>query len=152
MIIICGKTIAEVERDLEMAKQAIASGMPYGIGGATLADVAQALRGLQQMVGGAVAPITNPNYIAPTEEYDVDEIYCPYCDEPYDGEYCENCGYDSNCEDGCEDCEDCDCECGHSRCHHCEDEEMSADMIDHITNQYGLPSAWGEIMKKMLGL
>lgn len=154
MIIICGKTIAEVERDLEMAKQAIASGMPYGVGGETLADMAQAMRGLKQMVGGAVAPITNPNYVAPAEVEDEDEIYCPYCGEPYDGEYCENCGYDPNedYEDDCKDCEDCDCECGHSCCREYKDEELSSEMIDHITNQYGLPSAWGEIMKKMLGL
>ena len=105
MIIICGKTIAEVERDLEMAKRAIASGMPYGIGGENLSDVEQAMAMLK---GGAVAPITNPNYVAPVECEDEDEIYCPYCGEPYDGDYCEHCGYDPNedFEDECEDCSD----------------------------------------------
>lgn len=62
MIIICGKTIAEVERDLEMAKQAIASGMPYGVGGATIEDAEKGLEMMRSMMGGAVAPISNPNY------------------------------------------------------------------------------------------
>lgn len=65
MIIICGETIAEVERDLEMAKQAIASGMPYGVGGATIEDAEKGLEMMRSMVGGAVAPISNPNYTAP---------------------------------------------------------------------------------------
>ena len=65
MIIICGKTIAEVERDLEMAKRAIATGAPMDIGGATMADVEQAMRGLRSAVGADNAPIDNPNYTAP---------------------------------------------------------------------------------------
>ena len=134
MIIICGKTIAEVERDLEMAKMAVASGMPCGIGGATIEDVEQAMATMRSMMGGN-APIDNPNYVGvpPIEDEDED-TYCPECGNSLDEDgYCDNCGYpDSECED--------------------EDEEMSTDMIDHITNQYGLPSAWSEIMKKMLGL
>lgn len=122
MIIICGKTIAEVERDLELAKQAIASGAKVGIGGATLADVEKAMEMLHSAAGGEVA-ITNPNYIGVPPIEDEDEIYCPICDEPYDGEYCEHCGYDPNTDD-CE-CE-CDCCCG---CHSddCEDEEEEVD-------------------------
>lgn len=121
MIIICGKTIAEVERDLELAKQAIASGAKVGIGGATLADVEKAMEMLHSAVGGEVA-ITNPNYIGVPPVEDEDEI-CPICDEPYDGYYCENCGYDPDTDD-CE-CE-CDCCCG---CHSddCEDEEEEVD-------------------------
>ena len=119
MIIICGKTIAEVERDLEMAKQAIASGMPYGVGGATIEDAEKGLEMMQAMMGGAVAPISNPNYDPcdgcphwkPNNECEVgyecedeDEDICPECvatcDEGWNGEVCDNCGY------GCEDDED----------------------------------------------
>lgn len=146
MIIICGKTIAEVERDLEMAKRAIASGMPYGIGGENLSDVEQAMAMLK---GGAVAPITNPNYVAPVECEDEDEIYCPYCGEPYDGEYCENCGYDPN-EDYEDECEDCDGECGHSCCRECEG--ITAEDVDEFTKAMGLPSAWADKVKQILGL
>ena len=149
MIIICGKTIAEVERDLEMAKRAIASGMPYGIGGENLSDVEQAMAMLK---GGAVAPITNPNYVAPAEVEDEDEIYCPYCGEPYDGYYCENCGYDPDCEDECEDCEYCDGECGHSCCRECEGDGITAEDVDEFTKAMGLPSVWADRVKQMLGL
>ena len=101
MIIICGKTIAEVERDLEMAKQAIASGMPYGVGGATIEDAEKGLEMMRSMMGGAVAPINNPNYTAPADLEDEDEDICPECgatyDEGWNGEVCDNCGY------GCED-------------------------------------------------
>lgn len=104
MIIICGKTIAEVERDLEMAKQAIASGMPYGVGGATIEDAEKGLEMMRSVMGGAVAPIDNPNYIAPADLEDEDEDVCPECgatyDEGWDGEVCDSCGY------GCEDEED----------------------------------------------
>lgn len=117
MIIICGKTIAEVERDLEMAKQAIASGMPYGVGGATIEDAEKGLEMMRSMVGGAVAPISNPNYTppcglmscdhcncdhCPCDEEDEDE--CPSCGATYpdwDGEHCDDCGY--SCEDEEED-------------------------------------------------
>ena len=101
MIIICGKTIAEVERDLEMAKQAIASGMPYGVGGATIADAEKGVEMMRSMMGGAVAPIDNLNYTAPADLEDEDEDTCPECgatyDEGWNGEVCDNCGY------GCED-------------------------------------------------
>ena len=151
MIIICGKTIAEVERDLEMAKRAIASGMPYGIGGENLSDVEQAMAMLK---GGVVAPITNPNYVAPAEVEDEDEIYCPYCGEPYDGEYCENCGYDPNedYEDECEGCEYCDGECGHSCCRECEEDGITAEDVDEFAKDMGLPSAWADMVKKIMGL
>ena len=101
MIIICGRTIAEVERDLEMAKQAIASGMPYGVGGATIEDAEKGLEMMWSMMGGAVAPIDNPNYTASADLEDEDEDICPECgatyDEGWNGEVCDNCGY------GCED-------------------------------------------------
>ena len=137
MIIICGKTIAEVERDLEMAKQAIASGMPYGVGGETIEDVEQAMGMLHSAVGGAVAPISNPNYEPPHSC----GCSCDYCD----------CG-------GCEDeeeypCEDCEGEC--EGCdNYCEDglDGLTADDVDHITASYGLPKPWAEIVKQILGL
>lgn len=93
MIIICGKTIAEVEHDLEMAKRAIASGMPYGVGGATIEDAEKGLEMMRSMLGDAVEPISNPNYIAPDPWEDVCDCECECCD-----------GY---CDDEC----DCDC-CG----------------------------------------
>ena len=105
MIIICGKTIAEVERDLEMAKLAVASGMPCGIGGATIEDVEQAMATMRSMMGGN-APIDNPNYVGvpPIEDEDED-TYCPECGNALDEDgYCDNCGYpDSECEDEEED-------------------------------------------------
>ena len=88
MIIICGKTIEEVERDLAMAKAAIASGMPYGVGGATIEDAERGLEMMQAMMGGAVAPISNPNY-DPCNG-------CPHwkpnneCEVSYE---CDDCGY-----------------------------------------------------------
>lgn len=113
MIIICGKTIAEVERDLEMAKRAIATGAPMGIGGATIADVEKAMRGLRSAMGESNPPIDNPNYTAPCGlmscdhcnhdncPYDDDEIeYCPVCDCELDEDgYCDNCGYPDEDED-----------------------------------------------------
>ena len=114
MIIICGKTIAEVERDLEMAKRAIATGAPMGIGGATIADVEQAMRGLRSAMGESNPPIDNPNYTAPCGLMscdhcnsdncpydDEDEVeYCPVCDCELDEDgYCDNCGYPDEDED-----------------------------------------------------
>jgi hypothetical protein len=120
MIIICGKTIAEVERDLEMAKQAIASGMPYGVGGATIEDAERGLEMLSAIADNA--PIDNPNYVPPhscgcscdyctcnvcggceDEEEEEDVDICPECgadyDEGWDGESCTNCGYGEEDED-----------------------------------------------------
>ena len=112
MIIICGKTIAEVERDLEMAKQAIASGMPYGVGGATIADAEKGVEMMRSMMGDAVASISNPNYDPcdgcphwkPNNECEIgydcdneDEDTCPECGadhyDGWDGECCPECGY-----------------------------------------------------------
>ena len=133
MIIICGKTIAEVERDLEMAKVAIATGAPMGVGGATIEDVEQALRGLKSAMGESNPPISNPNYDP--------RWSCPECGAEYpayDGECCDDCGY------------------GYEN----EEEELTADNldglsaeeVDHITAKYGLPSVWADIMKKILGM
>ena len=103
MIIICGKTIAEVERDLEMAKAAIATGAPIGVGGATMADVEQAMRGLRSVVGEDNTAIDNPNYTSPCGcncgcgcscyEEDEDEDTCPECGGRMVDGYCEDCDF-----------------------------------------------------------
>ena len=152
MSIICGKTIAEVERDLEMAKMAIASGAPMGIGGATIGDVEKAMEMLHSAVGGDVA-ITNPNYIGVPPIEEEDEEICPNCGEWWDGCYCECCGYDPDNEDECCGCDECDCECGHSCCN-CEDEDESvtAEDVDEFAKDLGLPSYWADWAKRVLGL
>ena len=150
MIIICGRTIAEVEHDLEMAKAAIATGAPIGVGGATLADVEQAMRGLHTAMGEH-SPTEHKCDCACgggicygcgcAEEEEVE--YCPVCDCELDEDgYCDNSGYPDEEED-----EE-------------EDEELSADNldgltaeeVDRITEQYGLPKAWAAVMKSVLGL
>jgi hypothetical protein len=103
MIIICGKTIAEVERDLEMAKQAIASGMSYGVGGATIEDVEQAMAGLRSAVGEDNTAIDNSNCTSPCGcncgcgcscyEEDEGEDTCPECGGYMVDGYCEDCGF-----------------------------------------------------------
>lgn len=55
MIIICGRTIEECEKDLAMAKKAIETGMPMGCGGATVEDAEMALTALKRTVGGYTA-------------------------------------------------------------------------------------------------
>lgn len=64
MIIICGRTIEECENDLAMAKQAMATGMPMGFGGATLEDAEQAFAALKRTIGGYTA--------IPEEEIELD--------------------------------------------------------------------------------
>ena len=134
MIIICGKTIAEVERDLEMAKAAIATGAPIGVGGATIEDVEKALHGLRSAAGENNSPISNPNYDS--------RWSCPECgaDYPYwDGELCANCGYDYYADEKEE------LTAGNL-------DGLSAEEVDHIAAKYGLPSVWADIMKKILGM
>jgi hypothetical protein len=135
MIIICGKTIAEVERDLEMAKQAIASGMPYGIGGETIKDVEQAMDMLSAVADNA--PISNPNYEPPHSC----GCSCDYCD-------CNVCG---GCEDEEDDpCEDCEGEyegCGN----YCED-GLSEKDIDRILERLGVPKTLYDLVRQELGL
>lgn len=89
MIIICGNSIEEIEQNLHMAKMAVASGAPCGVGGATMADVEKALRMAEHM--GLPTAILNPNY-----DPDPAPWCCPDCGEMsgYDAETdsCENCG------------------------------------------------------------
>ena len=88
MIIICGNSIEEIEQNLHMAKMAVASGMPCGIGGATMADVEKALRMAEHM--GLPTAISNPNYnpeahlwhcpdCGEMADYDPDTDTCDYC-------------------------------------------------------------------------
>lgn len=154
MIIICGRTIAEVEHDLEMAKAAIATGAPIGVGGATLADVEQAMRGLRSAMGEH----------SPTEHKcdcacaggtcygcgcaDEEEVeYCPICGCELDEDgICDNCGYP--CEEEEEDeeltLEDID--------RLVDKYNISAEEVDDIVNKYGLPTICGEMVKRALGL
>lgn len=160
MIIICGKTIAEVERDLEMAKRAIATGAPMGIGGATIADVEKAMAMLKGECG-AVTPISNPNYTPPCGPMscdhcnydhcpcdDEDEVeYCPVCDCELDEDgYCDNCGYPDEDEDEDED-EDIRSECGD----YCED-GLSEKDIDRILDALGIPKTLYDLVRRELGL
>jgi hypothetical protein len=72
-----------------MAKQAIASGMPYGVGGATIEDAEKGLEMMQAMMGGVVAPIDNPNYTPPCGLVSCDHCNCDHCpcdDEDEDDE------------------------------------------------------------------
>jgi hypothetical protein len=153
MIIICGRTIAEVEHDLEMAKAAIATGAPIGVGGATLADVEQAMRGLYTAMGEH----------SPTEH----KCACEHTDCACGGGICYGCGC---AEEEVEICPVCDCELDEDGyCDNCgnyteedevEDEELSADdldgltaeEVDRITERCGLPKAWAAVMKSVLGL
>jgi hypothetical protein len=56
MIIICGNSIAEVEQDLAMAKMAMASGAPVGLGGYSIEDAERAL----QMLKNSNLPTPTP--------------------------------------------------------------------------------------------
>lgn len=170
MIIICGRTIAEVEHDLEMAKAALATGAPIGVGGATLADVEQAMRGLHTAMGEhspterkCACEHTDCACAGGTcfgcgcaEEEEVE--ICPVCDCELDEDgYCDNCGYPDEEEEEEEDepycpyCESCSCAKNER-----EDEDglddLTAEEVDRITEKYGLPKAWAAVMKSVLGL
>ena len=89
MIVICGNSIAEVERDLELAKRAMASGMPCGVGGATIEDAEKGLEMMRSMCGVDTAPISNPNYVAP-KSYDCNCGCCDCEDEEKEDEWYED--------------------------------------------------------------
>lgn len=127
MIIICGKTIAEVERDLEMAKQAIASGMPYGIGGETVEDVERAMDMLSAITDNSTPPKS-----------------CGCCCD--DDGICYGCGVCEDEDEPCEDCEDEDCD-------ECEDEDgLSETDIDRIVEALGIPKTLVDLVRQELGL
>ena len=91
MIIICGNSIEEIEQNLHMAKMAVASGAPCGVGGATMADVEEALRMMGHM--GLQSAISNPNYTpapwtCPDCGAPLNRIgECTECEYPYEDEY-----------------------------------------------------------------
>lgn len=93
MIIVCGNSVEEIKQNLQMVEMAVASGMPCGVGGATMADVAKAVQMMEHM--GLPCSICNPNYVP--DEWDEPE--CPECgalmDDGYDPDTdtCECCGY-----------------------------------------------------------
>lgn len=89
MIVICGNSIAEVERDLELAKRAMASGMPCGVGGATIGDAEKGLEMMRSMCGVDTAPISNPNYVAP-KSCGCNCGCCDYEDEEKEDEWYED--------------------------------------------------------------
>lgn len=108
MIVICGNTIAELEKELEMLKLAISTGATMGCGGSTIGGVEQALKALTSAVGGAPSTPNRRNcascggdcdcccgYDTAEDEYDDEEIeYCPNCGDILNEDgYCENCGY-----------------------------------------------------------
>lgn len=95
MIIVCGNSVEEIKQNLHMVEMAVASGMPCGVGGATMADVAKAMQMMGHM--GLPCSICNPNYVP--DVLDWDEPECPECgalmDDGYDPDTdtCECCGY-----------------------------------------------------------
>lgn len=87
MIIVCGNSVEEIKQNLHMVEMAVASGMPCGVGGATMADVAKAMQMMGHM--GLSSAISNPNY-------NPDPWFCPDCGDMsgYDAETdsCSSCG------------------------------------------------------------
>ena len=104
MLVICGNSVAELEKELEMLKMTVSTGAMMGCGGSTIGGVEQALNALTSAVDG-ISPIVeekcNCNCCGCCcgcdceDEYDDEEIeYCPNCGDILDEDgYCENCGY-----------------------------------------------------------
>ena len=102
MLVICGNSVAELEKELEMLKMAVSTGAMMGCGGSTIGGVEQALKALTSAVGGT-SPIVEDKCHCDCcccgcnceDEYDDEEIeYCPNCGDILDEDgYCENCGY-----------------------------------------------------------
>ena len=91
MIIVCGNSVEEIKQNLHMVEMAVASGMPCGVGGATMADVAKAMQMMEHM--GLPSAISNPNYtpapwICPDCGAPLNRIgECTECEYPYEDEY-----------------------------------------------------------------
>lgn len=97
MLVICGNSVAELEKELEMLKLAISTGAMMGCGGATLGETEKALSALKSAVGD-VPPIIEDcgcdceccgccNYA------DDEEDYCPICGDILEDGYCLTCDY-----------------------------------------------------------
>ena len=102
MMVICGNSVAELEKELEMLKLAISTGATMGCGGATLGETEKALSALKSAVGGVSPIVEDCGYNCECcgccdceDEYDDEEIeYCPNCGDILDEDgYCESCGY-----------------------------------------------------------
>ena len=108
MLVICGNSVAELEKELEMLKVAVSTGAMMGCGGSTISGVEQALKALTSAMGGVPSTADECNciscggncdccygYDAVEDEYDDEEIeYCPNCGDILDENgYCESCGY-----------------------------------------------------------
>lgn len=93
MMYVCGNSIEELEQSLLAMKMAMATGATMGCGGSSIAEVERGIA----MMGGHM----------PTAE-DEDNEVCPCCGaswaDGWCGEYCVNCGYDTD-EDEEEDAE-----------------------------------------------
>ena len=85
MMYVCGNSIEELEQSLQAMKMAMATGATMGCGGSSLAEVERGVA----MMGGTL----------PTTEVE-DEDVCPCCGATWEdgwcGDYCENCGYDTD--------------------------------------------------------
>ena len=84
MLVICGNSVAELEKELEMLKMAVSTGAVMGCGGSTIGGVEQALKALTSAVGVDTPPIISQCNCecgcccCNCEEGDEDEI-CPIC-------------------------------------------------------------------------
>ena len=100
MMVICGNSVAELEKELEMLKVAISTGATMGCGGSTIGGVEQALKALTSAVGVDTPPIVSQCNCecdccccgCNCEEDDEDEI-CPICGDILEDGYCYTCGY-----------------------------------------------------------
>ena len=98
MLVICGNSVAELEKELEMLKMAVSTGAVMGCGGSTIGGVEQALKALTSAVGVDTPPIISQCNCecgcccCNCEEGDEDEI-CPICGDILEDGYCYTCGY-----------------------------------------------------------
>ena len=111
MMVICGNSVAELEKELEMLKLAISTGATMGCGGATLGETEKALSALKSAMGDT-SPIV--------EDCGCECCGCCNCEDDEE-EICPNCG-DILDEDG--DCYTCG--------YHYEDEEPTPSTLLHI--------------------
>lgn len=100
MLVICGNSVAELEKELEMLKMAVSTGAMMGCGGSTIGGVEQALKALTSAVGVDTPPTASQCNCecdcrccgCNCEEDDEDEI-CPICGDILEDGCCYTCGY-----------------------------------------------------------
>lgn len=100
MMVICGNSVAELEKELEMLKLAISTGATMGCGGATLGEAEKALSALKSAVGG-VPPIVEGCgcHCECCGGCDCEDDICPVCGDILEDGYCLTCGYPDEEED-----------------------------------------------------